>query len=199
MTKLKFLLSLNDRLKGLPQNEIEERLNFYSEMIEDRMEEGLSEEEAVSAVGSVDEIAAQIIADESFVKAETEKVKPKKKFNVWATVLIILGFPVWFPLLISAFAIILSLYAVLWSGIISLWSIFGSLVGCAFGIVIAGIGFTWGGFGLIGIAMISAGAVCMGISILFFFLCKFSTKGAAFLTKKGFGGIKNIFVKKREV
>ena len=57
MTKLKFLLSLHDKLSDLPQNEVEERLSFYSEMIEDRMEEGVSEEEAVSARGSVDEIA----------------------------------------------------------------------------------------------------------------------------------------------
>ena len=53
MTKLQFLLALHDKLAGLPQNEVEERLNFYSEMIEDRMEEGLSEEEAVLAAGDV--------------------------------------------------------------------------------------------------------------------------------------------------
>ena len=51
MTKLKFLLLLNERLSHLPSKEVEERLAFYSEMIEDRMEEGLSEEEAVSEVG----------------------------------------------------------------------------------------------------------------------------------------------------
>ena len=49
MTKLKFLFELRDRLEGLPYDEVEERLNFYSEMIEDRMEEGLSEEEAAKA------------------------------------------------------------------------------------------------------------------------------------------------------
>ena len=65
MTKLNFILSLNEKLSGLPQNDIEERLRFYTEMIEDRMEEGLSEEEAVLAVGSVDEIAEQILAEAS--------------------------------------------------------------------------------------------------------------------------------------
>ena len=53
MTKLQFLLALHDKLTGLPRDEVEERLNFYSEMIEDRMEDGLSEEEAVAAIGSV--------------------------------------------------------------------------------------------------------------------------------------------------
>ena len=37
MTKLKFLLSLHERLRDFPQDEVEERLGFYSEMIEDRV------------------------------------------------------------------------------------------------------------------------------------------------------------------
>lgn len=39
MTKLQFLMALHEKLSGLPREE--ERLSFYSEMIEDRMEEGL--------------------------------------------------------------------------------------------------------------------------------------------------------------
>ena len=39
MTKQEFLAELRRGLSGLPQNDIEERLNFYSEMIDDRMEE----------------------------------------------------------------------------------------------------------------------------------------------------------------
>ena len=49
MGKQEFLAQLRKGLQGLPQEDIEERLTFYSEMIDDRMEEGLSEEEAVSA------------------------------------------------------------------------------------------------------------------------------------------------------
>ena len=41
MTKIQFLLALNKALSGLPQDEIEERLTFYSEIIDDRMEDGL--------------------------------------------------------------------------------------------------------------------------------------------------------------
>ena len=63
MNKREFLARLRKELSGLPQSDREERLAFYSEMIDDRMEEGLSEEDAVSAVGSVEEIAAQIVAD----------------------------------------------------------------------------------------------------------------------------------------
>ena len=45
MTKKEFLSGLRKKLSGLPQEDSEERLNFYSEIIDDRVEEGLSEEE----------------------------------------------------------------------------------------------------------------------------------------------------------
>ena len=55
MTKLDFLFALQSRLEGLPKDEVRERIGFYAEMIEDRMEEGMPEEAAVAAVGSVEE------------------------------------------------------------------------------------------------------------------------------------------------
>ena len=48
MTKKEFLSSLRSKLQGLPPSDIDERISFYSEMIDDRMDEGKSEEEAVS-------------------------------------------------------------------------------------------------------------------------------------------------------
>ena len=60
MTKEEFISELRKKLSGLPEKEIEEGLSFYCEIIDDKIEEGFSEEEAVSGVGSVDEIASQI-------------------------------------------------------------------------------------------------------------------------------------------
>ena len=136
MTKLQFLLSLREKLKNLPNNEIEERLNFYSEMIEDRVEEGLSEEEAVLQIGSTDNIAAQIIGESS---TKNKKDKDKRSLKVWELILIIIGSPVWLSLLIAAFAVVLALYIVIWALIISLWAVFVSLVACAFAGIAAGI------------------------------------------------------------
>ena len=50
MNKEKFLDALRRRLSGLPQEDIDERIAFYEEMIDDRMEEGLSEEEATATI-----------------------------------------------------------------------------------------------------------------------------------------------------
>ena len=87
MTKMQFLMALHDALSGLPRDEIEERLNFYTEMIEDRIEEGLSEEQAVAAVGSVEEIASQIAREIPVSKAkEKTKIKPLEiEHNVFNT------------------------------------------------------------------------------------------------------------------
>ena len=194
MTKLEFILSLNEKLSGLPKDDVRERINFYSEMIEDRVEEGVSEEDAVAAAGSVDEIAAQIKAELSPVCEE--KVKPKKRrIGAVEIVLLVLGFPLWFPLLIGVVSVVFSLYVTLWAVIVSLWAVFGALVGCAFGVLFAGGVFTFGST-LVGIAMIGAGLVLTGLSILFFFVCKAATVGTAWLTKKTALGITRLFIKK---
>ena len=48
MLKYEFLGILQRELYNLPKNEIKEQLNFYSEIIDDGIEEGLSEEEAIT-------------------------------------------------------------------------------------------------------------------------------------------------------
>ena len=48
MSKTEFLTELKKALEGLPEEDIEKSLEYYSEMIDDRIEDGLSEEEAVA-------------------------------------------------------------------------------------------------------------------------------------------------------
>ena len=184
MTKLKFLLSLHDRLSHLPQDEVEERLSFYSEMIEDRMEDGLSEEEAVAAVGTVEEIAAQIEAELSPARPATVITEPKRGLKAWEIVLLVLGAPIWLSLLIAAVAVVFSLYVALWSVIIAFWAVFVSLAACALAGVLAGGGFALGGYGAQGAALVGAGFVCAGLAVLFFFGIEAATKGTVLLTQK---------------
>ena len=63
MKKKEFLSALSRGLSRLPRGEREERVNFYREMIDDRIEEGIPEEEAVAGVGTVDGIVAQVLAE----------------------------------------------------------------------------------------------------------------------------------------
>ncbi len=198
MNKQEFLAQLRKKMSGLPQRDAEERLTFYGEMIDDRMEEGLSEEAAVSDIGSVDEVVSQIVNDIPLTKLVKEKMTPKKRLKTWEIVLLILGSPIWLSLLIAAIAVVLSLYAAFWSVIVSLWAVFGSLCGGSFGVIAAGIFFTCSSNVLSGIATLSAGCVAAGVSIFMFFGCKAVTKGTLILTKKIAIWIKNCFIRREE-
>ena len=196
MSKSEFIARLRAALSGIPKEELEERLAFYSEMIDDRMEEGLAEEEAVGDIGSVEDIAAQIIAETPLVKLVKEKVKPKRKLCAWEIVLIAVGFPVWLPLLMAAFIVILSLYFVVWSVMLSLWAVFAAVALSAVGCVALGVCLIVLGKFYLGLALIGAGMFCAGLSIFIFIGCIAATRGVAKLTKKAVVGVKNRFVKK---
>ena len=195
MTKLQFLLSLHKKLSAYPKNEVEERLRFYSEMIEDRMEEGLSEEESVAAVGSVDEISAQVALD----LLPAKKEKQNRQTKAWQIVFLALGSPVWFSLLIAVFAVILCLYISAWAVLLSLWAVFVSLIACVFGGIVLGIGLALGGKTLPGVALIAAGILCVGLAIFLFIGCKAATTGMLVLTKRLTLWFKKRFLKKEEV
>lgn len=196
MNKAEFLAALGKALSGLPRDEIEQRIEFYSEMIDDRIEDGLSEEEAVCDMGDIGEIANQITAEIPLAKIVKERIKPKKKLSGWTLTLIICGFPVWLPLLISAFAVILTLYICIWAVDICLWSVFVSFAGTAVGsVVMAVMSFVQGNTPP-AIAMLGAFLVCSGFAVLSLLGCKAATKGIVIFTQKLALGIKRHFVRK---
>lgn len=198
MLKEEFLGKLRSKLSGLPETEIEERLHFYSEMIDDRMEEGLSEAEAVAAIGTVEEIVGQIVADTPLAKLAKERIKPKRRLKDWEIALLVLGSPIWLSLGIAAIAVALSLYVAWWSVIVSLWAAFGAMVGTGVGGMISGIGMMIGDNSLAGIALMGASIVCAGLSIFMFYGCKAAAKGTVALTKKIALGMKKCLAGKED-
>ena len=194
MTKQAFLIQLKNALTGLPEADIAERAAFYSEMIDDRMEEGLSEEQAVADVGPIDEIVEGIVAETPLTKLVKEKIKPKRALRGWEIVLIVLGFPLWFPLLIAAGAVLLSLYVVIWSIDVSLWSVDLSFATLAVaGFALAGT-YAVTGHGVPALAMLGIGVCSVGLAIFAFYGCLAATKGLLRLTKKAALGFKSLFV-----
>lgn len=61
MTRVEFLTQLDHKLSALSKEEADEYLAYYAEMLADRMEDGMSEEDAVASLESVDTIAARIL------------------------------------------------------------------------------------------------------------------------------------------
>lgn len=198
MTKQEFLDALRARLCGLPEPELEEQMGFYSEMIEDRMEDGFSEAEAVDGMGSVDEVVSRILSEIPLAKLAKERMRPKRKMRTWEIVLLAVGSPIWLSLLIAALAVFLAGYAVIWAGVAVLWVLFAAVIGCVLGGIVGGIVLICLGKLLAGLAMLGAACFCAGLAIFAFFGCKEATKGVAWLTKMMAIGIKRCFVGKKE-
>lgn len=196
MNKQEFLSRLRKGLSGLSQQDIEERVIFYNEIIDDRIEEGIPEEDAVAEIGSVDEITAQITADIPPAKTVEEKAKPKRTIKAWEIVLLVLGAPIWLSLLIAAAAVIFAFCIVLWSLVVSLWAVEVSLIGSFLGCTVAGIATALHGSGAEGAFMLGAGFICAGLSLFLLFGCLGASKGICLLTKNIALGIKNLFFRK---
>ena len=77
MNKKEYLDSIRSKLTGLPEKDIDSAIEYYEEAIEDRIEDGLTEEQAINAVGTPEEIAEKILMDSSIPKLITAKAKPQ--------------------------------------------------------------------------------------------------------------------------
>lgn len=196
MNKQEFLKKLKKRLSDIPRSDIDGRLNFYSEIIDDYVEEGMTEEDAILKIGPLDEIVSQILSDYAPSTTVKEVKVQKRAVKGWEILLLTLGFPLWFPLLFAAFAVVFSLYASLWAIIISVWALFGSLIACTVGTLISGVIYIFSSNIFIGILMIGLALICLGFAVLLFFGCKLITKLSILPIKPFFRYVKNLFRKK---
>lgn len=198
MTKREFLYELERGLKGLPEDDLRERISFYTEMIDDRMEEGLSEEEAVSDIGSVSEIIERITEETPLTKLIGERVKPRRELRGWEIVLIVLGSPIWISLAAALLAVLFSLYAVLWSVVISLFAVGIALavsaVACVIMAVVHALQGRWG----TALAFLGAGLACAGIAVLWIIMSCAVCRGAWKLSKRIPNWIKSLFMGNRK-
>ena len=195
MGKKEFLAALRRALRGLPARDIDGHCEFFEEIINDRMEDGLSEAAAVRSLGGVSRVAEQIISQTPLSRIVKEKLS-SGGIGFWGVLLIIFASPVWISLAAAAFAVLVSLWAAAFAVAVSLWAAEISLAVGAVG----GLGF--GGFLLFsssktsGLFMISAALVAGGLAIFIFCLCKVITKGSILFVSKSLLGIKNLFLRR---
>ena len=192
MNKAEFTQQLTNSLAGLSQYDINRSVDYYTEMIDDRVEDGMTEEDAVAALGSIDEIRSKILEEVPITKIVKEKMTPKRSFGAGEIVLLVLGAPLWIPLLLAGIVVILAIYISFWSIIFSLYvadlSVFIS--GLA-GLIVAAIK-PGGPLGALFYA--GCGIALIGVAILLFFGFNQVTKGLLFISKMIILGIKKMFV-----
>lgn len=126
MTKQEFLSELERALGKLPHAEVEQALAFYDEAISDRMEDGLSEAEALAGLGPVNEIAAQIAAETPPIpRAIARASTGSRTLNI---VLLAVFSPIWIPVVLALAAAALAVYVAIWAVIAALWAVDAVLV-----------------------------------------------------------------------
>lgn len=197
MNKNQFFEELRKKCNGIPKSELEKSFEFYEETIADRIEDGMTEDEAVAALGDIDEVAESILQNASLtalVKNKFEKSKHSINKSLWIT-LIIIGFPLWFSILLAGFSIVFSLYIAVWSIIISLYAIVFAFGLSGIASVIAGFIFMFVKTVPVGICSIGAGSLLVGLCGIMFILSKKITQSLIKFTKICMLSVKSLFIK----
>lgn len=167
MDKQQFIGELRKGLAKLPETEIDKSIAFYLEMIDDRIEEGESEEQAVAAMGSPLVVAQAIVEELPVVPKAIIKSKTKSKILNWT--LLIVGSPIWLSLALAAGAVLFTIYLVIWCLVITIWVLaICFLLGLPLGLFVLGLCLYYGEL-WIGIWELGAGLVVSGIGIFCLF------------------------------
>lgn len=143
MKKLEFINALGDRLSALPPEEVRPLLDYYMEIVADRMEDGMTEEEAIESLGSIEELAQKALEQqehltppeapepphmEDHAPVPPTQPAPKKRVTSSAIALAIILSPLW----LTIFFVVLGLE-------IAIWATLGALVAAAGAMLAAGI------------------------------------------------------------
>ncbi len=196
MNKEQFLLALYDALRGLPIEDVERSIAYYREMIDERVEDGMSEEEAVAALGSVEDIAAQILTDMPLRTLVHEKVTGGRKPPVWEIVLLILGAPLWFSLAVTALSLLFAFYIVLWAFALVPFAVTLSLAAAGvFGVSACVPMLVRAGFPQM-LFSLGTGLVCIGLAVLMLYASIAAVRGMAKLSGQIWLWVKSLFVRK---
>ena len=196
MNKTDFLSELEKRLDCVTKEERDKTLVYYGEMIDDRIEDGLTEEQAVLEIGTPKKIAEQIMLDLPLTTLVKNRLKPNRALGVWEIIFIVLGSPIWLSLTVVAVAVVISLYAVLWAVLVVFYAVGASLaIGGLIGVVCLVVYLIQANVGA-GLFMLGAGLACAGISVLMLIVNNLVAKWLVKASKAIFIGIKSCFIRK---
>jgi uncharacterized membrane protein len=193
MTKTDYLARLRESLALMPAEEREAQLAYYEELFDDMLEDGMSEEQVVEHLGAPETVAEELLAEIPMTTLVKNRVKAEGRPSALTVVLLVLGFPLWFPLLVSVFAVVLSLVITLWALVIGFAAVVFSLGVTAIAAPVALVagGFQGSPLMVAGYALIAAGLCLLGVLALPP-LC-----GAMARLCRAIGrGVKSIFIKK---
>lgn len=166
MDKNGFLARLQAALADLPAQDVARSTAYWAEMIDDRMEDGLSEAEAVQAMGDINAIAAQIRAESTHPQTEDAPTPAPRRMPGWTVALLALTAVVWIPLVLAAVIVALALYISVWAVMVSLCAVVIGLGAAALAGAAGAVGYLLGGMAAQALLTLGAGLLCAGLTVL---------------------------------
>ena len=168
MTKAEFNAALAARLSG---EELVRAMEYFDEIIADRMEDGMSEAEAVAGLGDINEIVREI----------PRPAPAKKKRSGTLIALTAIGSPLWLPLIIAALIVAAAVLLCLWVlaaciGIVLAACALTGLVGLVYFPFAFGTSITYA------IMVLGSALICAGIALMLVPAVAAAAKGMARLT-----------------
>lgn len=190
MNKQEYLKALKAALSGADKKEAARTMEFYSELIDDALEDGVSEEEAVAGLEAPAEVAERIGSE----SGDSEKKRINTALFIAA---VVLASPIWLPIAISVFAVIFSVYVSLWAVIVSLMaSSVGTAAGALAGVAASAI-MLQGSGAADSLFMLGAALAAAGIAIYLMYISVFAAKQYIRLSVLCLSSIRNKAVKRR--
>ena len=195
MNRQEYLEKLRRALAQMPPGELEKQIAYYDELISDMCEDGMSETEAVAKLGDPAAVAAELLTALPLGTLVKSRVKSASGLSGLTIALLVLGFPLWFPLLVSFGAVLLSLLVTLWSLVLSFAAVVLSLgiaaIAAPFALVFCYV--EGSPLMIIGASLAAAGLCVLGAAAL-----PLAVRGSARLCRAVGRGIKSIFIKKEK-
>ncbi|MDD3303464.1 MAG: DUF1700 domain-containing protein [Clostridia bacterium] len=187
MNKNQYLDKLRNSLKKLPEAEVSNAINYYTEYFEDAGIE--NEQKIINELGEPKKLATVIIADYAIKnKDNSSKTINKSLSTLWIIIIAIFASPVALPLAIALVSIIFALLIVVFAVLLSFYV-------ASIGICIAAVGLLIVGFSIFTIhfptslSAIGAGLIVASLGILLFWSITYIAKKTIYLIAKLFSKV----------
>ena len=198
MKREEYLDRIRALLQNLPPEDLERSLAFYAESIADRMEDGMSEEEAVASMESPEEAANAILLEQPLPTLVKVRVKERRQLSALEILLLVLGFPLWLPLLLTALVLVFTFILLAWVLVLVPASVCLALGGSAIAVLFAGV------LSLTKITLPAllaapgAALVLAGLAILAGFVVLGTLRLALIVTRALVRGLKSLLIRKED-
>ena len=195
MTKTEFLAGLENALAQLPREERQSNVDFYAELFDDMIEEGMTGEEAAARLGDPSEIARGILEEMPINKLVRDRIRPQGGWTPMAVVLAILGSPLWIALFAALFAVVLAVVAVMWVIVLALFAGMAALIVGGLAVFVGLLLGAVHGAGSV-LLFLGAGFIVLAVGILVGVGSVYAAKLAVKVCAALWRGIKSLFIKK---